>query len=29
MASHILHFTFVGCEGFQFPVAYYPTGKYL
>ena len=25
MATHILQFTFVGCEGFEFPVAYYPT----
>ena len=29
MASHILQFIFVGCEGFYFPVAYYPTGKYI
>ena len=27
MASHILQFTFVGCEGFEFPVAYYPTAQ--
>jgi hypothetical protein len=27
MATHILQFTFVGCEGFEFPVAYYPTAQ--
>lgn len=27
MATHILQFTFVGCEGFEFPVSYYPTAQ--
>ena len=27
MATHILQFTFTGCEGFEFPVAYYPTAQ--
>ena len=27
LATHILQFTFVGCEGFEFPVAYYTTAQ--
>lgn len=27
VATHILQFTFNGCEGFHFPVAYWPTSQ--